>query len=528
MRPPSLNRRLSMQREVKRRRPARLLSMRDADGQVTSVPDQKKLHCKEVAHSGPNLPEDIWCHIHALMPLRDFACSACVCRTFLYSWRCNPKLIFTEETLGLKQRKGQTNDIARDFTSRVDCILKNHSGSGVKKLKLVVFDRYNVSTCHLNSWLEKAIVPGIEEVTILLPTKYRVEYNFPCSVLLNGRGNSIRFLDLASCAFRPQAGFDCSRSLRQLHLCEVCITGDELECLISNSFSLEELKLNQCDELICLKIPFWLERLTCLSLFECRMLQVIESKAPNLSTFDFYGEPVQLSFGESSQVKNFRVDFSMGPNTFSYAITKLPSITPHLETLTLYSAYERVNTPIVADKFLHLKYLMIYLTYGDEACVPPSYDYLSLASFLNASPVLETFILSVDQKEMKHDSAFGDASPKRQISEHKLDRLKKVQINGFCSAKSMVELTCHILENATSLESVTLDTIHDVYEGGNTVRCWGRKSGKCWPQSRHMILEGHKTISVIKRDILGRVPSTVKLNIREPCTRCHAIDAKLL
>ncbi|KAL6844471.1 hypothetical protein ACP4OV_026144 [Aristida adscensionis] len=214
-----------------------------------------------------------------------------------------PKLIFTEETLGLKQKEGQTDDIARDFTIRVDCILKNHSGSGVKKLKLAVFDRYNVTTCHLNSWLEKAIVPGIEEVTILLPTKYRVGYNFPCG---------------------------------------------------------------------------------------------------------------------------------------------------------------RVNTPIVADKFIHLKYLMIYLTYGDEKCVSPSYDYLSLASFLNASPVLETSIPSVDQEEMKHDPAFGDASPNRQISEHKHDRLKKLQINGFCSAKSMVELTCHILENATSLESVTLDTGHGI------------------------------------------------------------------
>lgn len=53
-----------------------------------------------------------------------------------------------------------------------------------------------------------------------------------------------------------------------------------------------------------------------------------------------------------------------------------------------------VNTPVVADKFLHLKYLEIYLGGACEA-FSPSYDYLSLVSFLDVSPLLETFIPSV-------------------------------------------------------------------------------------------------------------------------------------
>jgi hypothetical protein len=46
--------------------------------------------------------------------------------------------------------------------------------------------------------------------------------------------------------------------------------------------------------------------------------------------------------------------------------------------------------------------------------------------------------MQVDQLDMHHDSVSGDvASYLRQIPEHKHDRLKKVQINGFCSAKSI-------------------------------------------------------------------------------------------
>ncbi|RLM54373.1 hypothetical protein C2845_PM10G10260 [Panicum miliaceum] len=258
------------------------------------------------------------------------------------------------------------------------------------------------------------------------------------------------------------------------------------------------------------------------------MLQVIENTAPNLSTFDFFGEPVQLLLGESSKVKNLKVGFAFEPNSLSYAITKLPSIVPHLEILTVSSTCERVNTPLVADKFLHVKHLNIYLFDDDDGAVTPAYDYLSLASFLDACAVLECFILSVNQDDMQHDSVFGDASSHlRQITVHKHDSIKKVQINGFCSAKSIVELTCHILENATSLESLTLDCIFGAEAIGDSVRCSAQRSGKCKPKSRRMVLEAHKALSTIKSYILGRVPSAVKLNVGEPCSRCHAVDVKL-
>ncbi|GJN26224.1 hypothetical protein PR202_gb14138 [Eleusine coracana subsp. coracana] len=99
---------------------------------------------------------------------------------------------------------------------------------------------------------------------------------------------------------------------------------------------------------------------------------------------------------------------------------------------------------------------------------------------------------------------FGE--PLRQVPGHKHDRLKKVQINGFCSAKSMVELACHILETATALESLTLDTIFDA-----VTRCSAQKNGECMRLHKKKILEAHKALLAIKRYILGRVPSTDKL-----------------
>ena len=123
----------------------------------------------------------------------------------------------------------------------------------------------------------------------------------------------------------------------------------------------------------------------------------------------------------------------------------------------------------------------------------------------------------------------GAASNMRQRPERKYESLKDVMIFGFGSAKSMVELTCHILENATSLESLTLDTIFDQFDQGTVVehgdcrrRCVQKYSG-CGLISREMILEAHEALRVVSIYIIGRVPPAVQLNVRGPCSQCHKV-----
>ena len=53
---------------------------------------------------------------------------------------------------------------------------------------------------------------------------------------------------------------------------------------------------------------------------------------------------------------------------------------------------QMANTPVPRSKFLHLKLLQISLV---GMALSGAYDYLSLVSFLEASPRLETFILEV-------------------------------------------------------------------------------------------------------------------------------------
>jgi len=103
------------------------------------------------------------------------------------------------------------------------------------------------------------------------------------------------------------------------------------------------------------------------------------------------------------------------------------------------------------------------------------------------------------------------------MPEHRHDNLRNVKITCFRSAKSLVELTCHILKN-TSVECLTLDTTCGLYT------CSTSTIGKCFPMTKDALVEAPKALFAIATYIEGKVPSAVKLNIVPPCSRCHAIE----
>ncbi|KAB8111200.1 hypothetical protein EE612_048775 [Oryza sativa] len=512
----ALNRLISIRRERRRRRnkarskrfPLGLSALHLSEGgSITKSVRRKYSPCQQdddsqggkmMTNSGVTLPEDIWSYILSLMPMRDAARAACLFRAFLRSWRCHPNLTFNEDALGLNDNACET-----DFTSKVDHILKNHSGIGVKRFKLSIHCK--LDNCdYVDSWLQFAITPGIEEITVMLSGN-KPQFNFPCSLFSDKIAYSIRCLELGNCAFHPTIELGPLRNLKRLHLSCVRISGDELACLLSNSFVLEQLELKYCKKIVSLKMPCVLQRLNCLNVLECKRVQVIESKAPNLSSFSFSGNKVKLSLVESSQVKNL---YMCSSNIICYARSDLPSIVPNVETLAVASHCEMVDTPMLPTKLLYLKHLTISLFAWTFS---RAYDYFSLVSFFDASPLLEIY-----QESMEHESIFESSSHLRQMPEYHHEHLKSVTISGFCSAKSLVELTCHIVENTTSLERLELDTTH-----GNA-RCSEDSSDECFPVSQGVLTESPRAVLAIRGYIEGKIPTNVKLNVLEPCSRCHA------
>uniref|UniRef100_A0A0D3H8S5 At1g61320/AtMIF1 LRR domain-containing protein n=1 Tax=Oryza barthii TaxID=65489 RepID=A0A0D3H8S5_9ORYZ len=437
---------------------------------------------KKMRYSGPYLPEEMWQHIHSLMPMKDAARAACLSSAFLYSWRNRPKLSFSTETMGIVE--GTT-----DFIRKIDRVMEKHSGIGVKALTIEFNGLFSTKArSYLERWLQIAVTPRIEELSLSM-SKGKAYYDFPCSLLSDGSGSSIRLLDLYCCTFRPTSEIGCFQSLTRLHLEYVRITGDELGCVFSTSFALEWLKLRLCCHIKYMKLPCVLQRLTYVEVRGCSRLRVIENKAPNLHSLHIFYQayhPIQLSFGESSLVKNLSIGYS---SVLNHACAELPYIFPNLETLTIRSL----------------------------VTLSPSYDYLSLVSFLDACPSLDTFIVDVSAKHPENDSIFENPSHLRQLPEQRHDNLRNVKITGFRSAKSLLELTYHILEN-TSVECLTLDTSFESF------RCSPGKPGRCSRMPKDDLMEASKALFAIRTYNEGKVPSTVRLNVVEPCSRCHVME----
>lgn len=117
---------------------------------------------------------------------------------------------------------------------------------------------------------------------------------------------------------------------------------------------------------------------------------------------------------------------------------------------------------------------------------------------------------------MRHASVSDNSSSLRQIDERNYCCLKSVKISGFTSAKSLVELTCHILKNANSLESVTLDTCYGW-------RCSEKNREWCFPLRDGIRREAPRALKAIRTYITDKVPATAKFSVLEPCRRCHKV-----
>lgn len=106
---------------------------------------------------------------------------------------------------------------------------------------------------------------------------------------------------------------------------------------------------------------------------------------------------------------------------------------------------------------------------------------------------------------MEHGLFSGDPSHLRQMPEHRYVKLRRAKITGFYPAKGLLELARHVLEAATSLECLTLDTFY--------CSCNGRRRdrAKCY-------------LVAIRRYFEGKVPSTARLDVEGPCSGVRLDD----
>uniref|UniRef100_A0A0E0M384 At1g61320/AtMIF1 LRR domain-containing protein n=1 Tax=Oryza punctata TaxID=4537 RepID=A0A0E0M384_ORYPU len=134
-----------------------------------------------------------------------------------------------------------------DFIRKIDRVMKNHSGIGVKALSIEFNGLFSTKArSYLERWLQIAVTPRIEELSLVM-SKRKSYYDFLAHFYLMGVEARLGFLIFTAVPFAP---------LRRLRLTYVEVRG-------------------------------------------CSRLRVIENKAPNLHSLHIFYQayhPIRLSF----------------------------------------------------------------------------------------------------------------------------------------------------------------------------------------------------------------------------------------
>ncbi|PVH38473.1 hypothetical protein PAHAL_5G267200 [Panicum hallii] len=345
--------------------------------------------------------------------------AGCASRQLLRSWRHYPELEFSARTVPLDGRhtcaRGQ---VAKDVIRRIDAAPQNRTGICVKRLRFELQFLRKVRAGTINRWLDAAATLGVHELTLDLPLgDAKLRYRFPCELFFDENGCSIQSLRLSACSFSPGHGSCSFGSLRRVGFSWVRITTEESWLFLSNSPALERLELEYCHEIACLRIPSTLQLLSSLRVRHCKVLQSVETDAPNLSIFHYQGPIIQFSLGEALHLKDVNMSIYPCFNLFDYVLKELPKLGPDLETLSLMSAdeigYMYPLKIVLREEFTHLKHLEL--------------------GIVEESPV-----------KMR----LADIDPSKPV---KLPRL--VKATGFCPVQDLVELSNYILNTVASQQS---------------------------------------------------------------------------
>ncbi|KAF8392744.1 hypothetical protein HHK36_023093 [Tetracentron sinense] len=363
------------------------------------------------------------------------------------------------------------------------------------------------SKCHLDQWINSAVIKGVEKIDLDLSELFcsklfqnfsiaSENYEFPYWLLATqGRRATVRLLRLASCNLRPHCCLKGLTSLIILELKDANISDEQVDNILSNCSLLEELNLHMCKDLVNLSIVG--PSLKSLRIQDCFRLEKIEIRSINLVMVEYIGHSVRFSFKNVPQLADVFMNFTGEERLVgvTYALTRLANDLPQLDSLNLLTilAMKMLKLPENIPTTTNLKKLVLTVyPFQDE-------DNLQWISFiLKAFPLLQKLQLNLfspnyikERKEIQ-----------RLLLECPHKHLEEVEINGFYGNQHEIELLKYVLDNVVSLKELVIDPCQKVHRGCNT---WVYQCESSWYKSR---------LENAREWLHKEVPPTIQLEFR--------------
>ncbi|CAL4961212.1 unnamed protein product [Urochloa decumbens] len=379
-----------------------------------------------------NLPMDILSMILSLLPINDAVRTSVLSKKLKRVWCSHSNLTFDKGTMRKTYFRPSTGYYgvlrAKEFITKVDAVLHQHSGMGVEHME-IKFGLHSKHADHIDKWVNFAIASRTKEFVINLSGRPKSTYfgklscgnkrisseepyNLPSQLFSPSNGSYLQCLELRTVCLQLPSDFKGFLNLKSLSLVDVRITDEDVHSVLSKCNLLEFFEIAYCRMVTRIRMLHSLDRLKHLVVDICPKLQEIE--------------------------------LNCSPTTLNTS--------PRLETLTLLCyEHEKTIVPEGPFKFTYLRNLRLELVISDYGKI----DVLDYAYLLKIAPFMETLELPMwmvgrNRPYCKEDGELRIGLP------HKHTHLKSVRISGFFGHKDQVELALHILRSSIALEKMEI------------------------------------------------------------------------
>ncbi|CAH9134736.1 unnamed protein product [Cuscuta epithymum] len=359
------------------------------------------------------------------------------------------------------------------FITAVTQILKLYTGPKLDTFE-VTFPLDDDSASNVDEWIRFAVQQEANQLKIDCgPRSNSVcsYYTFPLHLLPDGKTSPLKHLSLKLCELSCVPNYAIKfNSLVTLYIGHTRINQVTLDSILSGCVNLEFLRIHRCyvPETCC--ITGALSRLKRLIIEDCHDYGLIAlNSLPELTTFEYMGPEKKFTLlGLPSLDKMYFRFMNYSFVGTSYVCNRLAEDVSHLQTLSLFLApLEEPPMPASRTPFKFLKNLELFII------ISPNYDLFTIVHILNASPVLQKFLLSVCPNHNRKTKTSGVFDNKC-IHFH----LKEVEICGFSDRINCMELAVYLLDSAVALERMLINFHRREYYGLDK---W--KYGKVFPKN---------------------------------------------
>ncbi|KAL6880244.1 hypothetical protein ACP4OV_011809 [Aristida adscensionis] len=410
------------------------------------------------------LPDDILLKILKLVTVREAAMTSCLSKSWRHLWENVDDLILDIYTFGMQVPANSDdndenldfwNSEATKFVNKANQLLHQHSGNGVKRLKV----RYPLNSIHaseIDRWVEFAVASRAEIISFFLDihraTRHIDPYTFPLNLFVAGViSQDLRMLNLCNCMMEAAPanlnGFAC---LESLSLNYVRLTDDDVQSIISSCHALHHLYLKRCHELMNPRISH--SQLVSLEVCRCWRLMSIRIYAENLRRFTYMGHLVDIEYECAPFLCELNAFFVSADECPLDCIVALPPL--QRLSLQFASRFQISRLLQYSETFANLKEVTL--------CILTSWkkSIRFVAYLFKAATLVETLALEVTSN-LRPPNELKIRWPRNFAP----TRLSAVRIGGFSGESELVQFVFFLLRGSPVLKTLLIDTHPKNYQG---------------------------------------------------------------